>query len=100
MKSRLRSLNLRTWLAPAIVSSVALLAFDADDAGDKAAREWEDLLSPFAVLSPRVRPTEAKDWNEMLKQGRAENIKALFEPFHCLEAPFADCTDEIESIRF
>jgi hypothetical protein len=53
------------WIAKLALASRVLLAFDADAAGDEAARYWLDLL-PKAV---RWRPYWGKDVNEMAMQG-------------------------------
>ncbi|MCX6362526.1 MAG: toprim domain-containing protein, partial [Armatimonadetes bacterium] len=57
----------RPWLAPPLKGRVVNLAFDADAAGDAAAREWEERLAP--IKTRRVRPTRGKEWNEELLAG-------------------------------
>lgn len=51
-----------------------LLAFDADEAGDKAAENLIPLLRPYGAQCHRLRPEGAKDWNEMLLQLGPENL--------------------------
>jgi DNA primase len=43
------------------------LAFDADDAGDKAARAMSSLLGTYGARCVTLRPNGAKDWNEALQ---------------------------------
>ena len=43
------------------------LAFDADEAGERAAAKHEAHLRPYGAKCLRLRPEVAKDWNEMLK---------------------------------
>jgi hypothetical protein len=52
------------WVAALAQSDLVLVAFDADEAGDKESTYWLRAL-PHAV---RWRPTR-KDVNEMLEQG-------------------------------
>ena len=48
-----------------------LLAFDADDAGERAADKWAPVLESFGGRCQRLIPDTAKDWNEALQaQGR------------------------------
>lgn len=55
-----------SWLHIACGLRRIFLALDADEAGDLAAVELETLLSPFGTQCTRLRPHDAKDWNEML----------------------------------
>lgn len=55
------------WLPAACRFQRVLLAFDADDAGDKAADDILPLLRGFGARAKRLRPDGAKDWNEMLQ---------------------------------
>ena len=48
------------------------LAFDADDAGDKAAQTIGANLKLYGAIVERLRPIEAKDWNEALQTRRFE----------------------------
>lgn len=57
-----------SWLHIACGLQRVFLALDADEAGDRAAVELEILLSPFGAQCTRLRPRDAKDWNEMLLQ--------------------------------
>ena len=42
------------------------LAFDSDEAGERAAQALSVLLTPFGARCQRLCPEDAKDWNEML----------------------------------
>ena len=54
------------------------LAFDSDEAGERAAREWEIALKSVGAQPLRVAPYGAKDWNELLvKHGRNEISRQL-----------------------
>lgn len=46
-----------------------VLAFDADDADDKAAKSLKARLAPFGARCERLRPESGKDWNEALQRG-------------------------------
>jgi hypothetical protein len=52
------------WLLRLAVARRVLLAFDADDAGDKAAQVWAEHL---VVKTTRLRPYSGKDTGEMFK---------------------------------
>jgi hypothetical protein len=54
------------WLQVGCGLRPVLLAFDADEAGDKVAAELEKTLAPYGVRCRRLRPEGAKDWNEVL----------------------------------
>ena len=60
-----------------------LIAFDADDAGDKAADVIGAELRSLGALVTRLRPEGAKDWNEILQTGgevwtrTAQSLRAL-----------------------
>lgn len=60
------------WFHRACAFRRVLLAFDADEAGDKAADKLAPLLESFGAKCERLRPDRApsgwgKDWNEMLQ---------------------------------
>ncbi len=60
------------WLRLACGLKLVFPAFDADDAGDDAARAISDFLSTYGAKCVRLRPAGAKDWNEALQaSGRA-----------------------------
>lgn len=60
------------WFSVRCVFKTVFLAFDADEAGDEAARYIEPLLSAFGARVHRLRPESAKDWNELLvRSGRS-----------------------------
>ena len=54
------------WLLPALSWRTVLLAFDADDAGDKAAASWTDATALYGVKVYRLRPVGGRTWNEVL----------------------------------
>ncbi|RZA10578.1 MAG: hypothetical protein EOP10_34540, partial [Proteobacteria bacterium] len=54
------------WLHIACGLRDVALAFDADEAGDKAALESEKWLTPYGARCTRLRPEGFKDWNENL----------------------------------
>ena len=61
-----------------------LLAFDADEAGDNAARNWSAALR-FGTTNDRLRPEGAKDWNEILCTFGEEFLRnqiGLGDPFY------------------
>lgn len=51
------------------------VAFDADEAGDKAALKLMARLAEYGVATCRLRPQNAKDWNEMLLQHGEATLK-------------------------
>jgi DNA primase len=55
------------WLHIACGLRRVVLAFDADEAGDKAAAKIAALLQPYGATCERLRPDGAKDWNAMLQ---------------------------------
>jgi len=66
------------WLPQACGLKNVLLAFDADDGGDKAAEKLGVELSPLGAYAYRLRPKAAKDWAEVLeKNGALALAKAL-----------------------
>lgn len=54
------------WFVEAAAFRKVAIAFDADDAGDAAAKELCDRLTSFGATVEHWRPTGFKDWNEML----------------------------------
>lgn len=66
------------WLPGTCVFRRVALAFDADDAGDKAAEKLRPLLESFGAKVERWRPDGCKDWNEALTAGSlAPQLRAL-----------------------
>ena len=63
----------RPWLVPALEGRTVNLAFDADQAGDAAARDWEARLAP--IVTRRLRPVGGKDWNEELLAGGVDALR-------------------------
>lgn len=55
------------WLPKACAFRRVMMAFDADEAGDRAADELSPVLRSFGARPERMRPEEAKDWNEALQ---------------------------------
>lgn len=58
---------LRPWLLSACAFRRVVLAFDSDDAGEKASREWTTALQIHGARIERLRPIAGKDWNELLQ---------------------------------
>lgn len=58
------------WLHRICAFRRVLLAFDADEAGDRAGERLAPLLSSFGAKCERLRPEGGKDWNEVLQAGR------------------------------
>jgi DNA primase len=54
------------WLHRAGAFRRVMLAFDADEAGDRAAHELAPDLETFGARCSRLRPEGGKDWNEIL----------------------------------
>lgn len=63
------------WLRIACGLRRVALAFDADEAGDRAALALEPLLRPFGARCERLRPEGCKDWNEWLLSAATEELK-------------------------
>jgi DNA primase len=55
------------WLPKFCFGRRVFLAFDADQAGDDAADEMTPSLESFGAVCARIRPENAKDWNEFLQ---------------------------------
>lgn len=78
------------WLLRRCFNRDVWAAFDADDAGDKAARELADALRLRGAILRRVRPTGAKDWNESLQSIGRDRLAALL---HGAAGEFSDFSD-------
>ena len=68
------------WLPKFCYRRRVLLAFDADDAGDDAARDLTPKLESFGATCQRLRPERAKDWNELLNVYGVAAIKRQIPP--------------------
>jgi hypothetical protein len=80
----------RPWLVEALRGRRALLAFDSDDAGEKAARDWAAALSDAGAEPLRLRPPEgAKDWAEALEKLGAEAMRASLPAPQAMQEPTA-----------
>ncbi len=66
--------TLRPWLIDNLEGRRVLLAFDADEAGDRAACEWAEKLRKAGAEPFRLRPP-AKDWAEALETYGKERIR-------------------------
>lgn len=66
---------LRPWLCEHLRGKRALLGFDADDAGERAAAEWAAALREAGAEPLRLRPDGGKDWAELLEKHGAEWLK-------------------------
>jgi hypothetical protein len=62
------------WLAAACAFRRVALAFDADEAGDKAAADLAPSLRSFGSTVERWRPDGAQDWNERLVRRGVEGL--------------------------
>ncbi|HEX9998326.1 MAG TPA: toprim domain-containing protein [Abditibacterium sp.] len=51
-----------------------ILAFDADEAGERAYGEIQRQMAPFGARCERLRPQGAKDWNEWLQNEGADTL--------------------------
>lgn len=66
-----------SWLHIACGLRPVALAFDNDDAGERATQAMSERLSPFGSRCFRLRPQNYKDWNEWLRsegQGALEDF--------------------------
>ena len=78
--------GLRRFLLPVLgIGRTVLLAFDADGAGDSAAKEWQGALEPFACQVKRLRPPVGKDWNECLQTQGQQWVQAHLGAFTAQE---------------
>ena len=59
-----------TWFHRVGAFRRVLLAFDADDAGDRAGEKLWPLLESFGARCERLRPEGGKDWSDVLLQGK------------------------------
>ena len=67
------------WLVPFLALRPVILAHDADEAGDKAAAGMAAQLRELGADPRRLRPTGAKDWNDMAKAHGIEQLKELLK---------------------
>ena len=65
------------WLHLACGLRRVLLGFDADEAGDAASEKTATLLGSFGARCERLRPENAKDWNEFLQTQGAASLDAF-----------------------
>lgn len=78
--------GLPEWLQRKACGRHWLIAFDADDAGDRAGEQIGEALRTLGGHVQRLRPTEAKDWNEALQIGgevwdrTAEALRGVITP--------------------
>ena len=67
-----------TWLHRAAAFRRVLLAFDADEAGERAAAKLAPVLKSFGARCERLAPDDdlggAKDWNEALQTQGRDNL--------------------------
>ena len=71
-----------SWLHIACGLRRVLLAFDADDAGDEAAKKLASGLERFGADCERLRPQGAKDWNELLQNSGKETFEEIVAPIY------------------
>jgi DNA primase len=67
--------NLPKWLPRRLAFRDVLLAQDADQAGDEAAERIAAELQAFGGRCSRLRPNQAKDWNELLQIRGEEAVR-------------------------
>ena len=72
--------NAPSWLHRKCAFRRVLLAFDADVAGDAAAEKIGAHLASFGTTCSRLRPQNAKDWNELLQKYGVQAIEELVAP--------------------
>jgi DNA primase len=64
------------WLPEVLAFKRVLIASDADEAGDKAAADWIEKLQAVGCRCARLKPYQAKDWNEMHERAGTRKIAA------------------------
>jgi phage/plasmid primase-like uncharacterized protein len=67
--------NLPKWLPRRLAFREVFLAQDADQAGDEAAERIAAELQAFGGRCSRLRPNQAKDWNELLQNCGDEAVR-------------------------
>ncbi len=67
------------WLHLACGLRRVVLAFDADEAGDRASGETALMLKPYGARCSRLRPPDFKDWNDWLVGGGVENMRDFLD---------------------
>jgi phage/plasmid primase-like uncharacterized protein len=67
--------NLPKWLPRRLAFREVFLAQDADQAGDEAAERVAAELQAFGGRCSRLRPNQAKDWNELLQERGEEAVR-------------------------
>lgn len=67
--------NFPKWLPRRLAFREVLLAQDADQAGDEAAERVAAELQAFGGRCSRLRPNQAKDWNELLQVRGEEAVR-------------------------
>ena len=72
--------NAPSWLHQKCAFRRVLLAFDADLAGDAAAEKIGAHLASFGATCYRLRPQNAKDWNELLQRSNIQAVEELVAP--------------------
>jgi DNA primase len=68
-----------SWLHLACGLRRVVLAFDADEAGERASDEMALLLRPFGARCSRLRPLTFKDWNEWLIAQGTEEVRDFLD---------------------
>ena len=67
-----------TWLLDKLTWKTVVLAFDSDEPGDKAAREWASALETVGAESLRLSPSR-KDCNEVLVKDGSDRLTEEIE---------------------
>jgi DNA primase len=76
------------WLPATCAFRTVTLAFDADEAGDVASTRRARDCQPFGARVERWRPSEAKDWNELLKALAPRRLRAALNLEPDVEYPW------------
>jgi DNA primase len=82
------------WLHHACGLKRVFLAFDADDAGDNAAVALTRELTTYGASCERLRPDNAKDWNETLCTSGAVELTELLAASVLLDTTLAATDNE------
>ena len=91
--------NLTPWMHRRAGLRRVLVASDGDEGGDEAALRWTAYLSDYGAKCQRLRPENAKDWNEMLTGNRSKGTQgigrdALADWVFARHFEFLDCLPE------
>ena len=77
----LEGTNWPDWLPKAAAFKPAVIALDADAAGDEATAKLTAVLSRFGAKVERWRPALGKDWNKALELAGLDMLREAFLPY-------------------